>query len=215
MSNESGLLMLCGQTPEALTAGFDGRRASTTCDHVVPEDGTIVAVLGHMHTLGSLFRLTLDPGEADEQVLLDTPRGASRLADELRPRRSDPRRARPAPRARVLVDPRRRSHPRPSTSCSPRGPRTRCASPPTPSSPTSRAGGARRAPRRRRPPAPAAIASPRRDEKCRPARAMRSIRLNRRARACSASSLRPSTASMPHCRTITGTSTASWWTSKS
>ncbi|MEZ5182014.1 MAG: YceI family protein [Acidimicrobiales bacterium] len=73
-SNESGLLMLCGQTPEALTAGFDGRRASTTCDHVVPEDGTIVAVLGHMHTLGSSFRLTLDPGEADEQVLLDIPR---------------------------------------------------------------------------------------------------------------------------------------------
>ena len=34
----------------------------------------IVAVLGHMHTLGSTFRLTLDPDTADEQILLDIPR---------------------------------------------------------------------------------------------------------------------------------------------
>lgn len=72
-ANEAGLLILCGQTPEGLTKDFDGRRGATTCDHVVPEDGTIVAVLGHMHTLGETFRLTLDPGEEDEQILLDIP----------------------------------------------------------------------------------------------------------------------------------------------
>jgi mono/diheme cytochrome c family protein len=73
-SNESGLLLLCGQTPEGLTADFDGRIARSSCDHVVPEDGTLVAVLGHMHTIGNSFRLTLDPGTDEEQILLDIPR---------------------------------------------------------------------------------------------------------------------------------------------
>ena len=54
-ANESGLLTLCGQTPEKLTANFDGRVASSTCDLRVPEDGTIVGVLGHMHTLGKTY----------------------------------------------------------------------------------------------------------------------------------------------------------------
>lgn len=71
--NESGLLMLCGQTAEQVAASFDGNSSSTRCDHVVPEDGTIVAVLGHMHTLGETFRMTLDPGTDDEQILLDIP----------------------------------------------------------------------------------------------------------------------------------------------
>ena len=72
-ANEAGLLMLCDKTPEELTADFDGQVASSTCDLTVPEDGVITAVLGHMHTLGKTFRLTLDPGTADEQVLLDIP----------------------------------------------------------------------------------------------------------------------------------------------
>ncbi len=72
-ANEAGLLMLCGTTPEELTKDFDGNVASSSCDQTVPEDGTIVAVLGHMHTLGKTFRLTLDPDTADEQVLLDIP----------------------------------------------------------------------------------------------------------------------------------------------
>jgi mono/diheme cytochrome c family protein len=73
-SNESGLLLVCGRTPEELTADFDGQIARSSCDLVVPEAGTIVAVLGHMHTLGSSFRLTLDPGTAEETILLDIPR---------------------------------------------------------------------------------------------------------------------------------------------
>jgi hypothetical protein len=72
-ANESGLLMLCNQTPEALTKDFDGQVASSSCDQSVPEDGTLVAVLGHMHTLGKTFRLTLDADTKDEQVLLDIP----------------------------------------------------------------------------------------------------------------------------------------------
>lgn len=73
-ANEAGLLMLCGKTPEELTADFDGQVASSTCDHVIPEDGTIVAVLGHMHTIGKSIRLTLDADTPDEQILLDIPR---------------------------------------------------------------------------------------------------------------------------------------------
>jgi hypothetical protein len=72
-SNEAGLLMLCGKRPEDLVATFDGFGTSTTCNHRVPEDGTIVAVLGHMHTIGDTFRLTLDPDTPDETVLLDIP----------------------------------------------------------------------------------------------------------------------------------------------
>jgi mono/diheme cytochrome c family protein len=69
---ERGLLMLCGLTPEALTKDFDGV-AKTACDLVVPEDGTLINVHGHMHTLGRTFRMTLDAGTDDEQILLDIP----------------------------------------------------------------------------------------------------------------------------------------------
>ncbi|HWJ61818.1 MAG TPA: YceI family protein [Acidimicrobiales bacterium] len=72
-ANEAGLLMLCNKTPEELTKDFDGQVASSSCDQTVPEDGTIVGVLGHMHTLGKSFRLTLDADTDDEQILLDIP----------------------------------------------------------------------------------------------------------------------------------------------
>jgi hypothetical protein len=35
--------------------------------------GTLVAVMGHMHTLGKTFRLTLDPDTPKSKVLLDIP----------------------------------------------------------------------------------------------------------------------------------------------
>lgn len=72
-SNESGLLMLCGKTPDELTADFDGRVARSSCDLVVPEDGIITGVLGHMHTIGRSLRLTLDADSPEEQILLDIP----------------------------------------------------------------------------------------------------------------------------------------------
>lgn len=69
---ESGLLGLCGQSPEKLTAGFNGV-AHSSCDVKVPEDGTIIAVFGHMHTLGKTFRLTLAPDTPRSKILLDIP----------------------------------------------------------------------------------------------------------------------------------------------
>ncbi len=71
--NQAGLLALCGHTPESLTADFDGRIARSSCDLVVPEDGVITGVLGHMHTIGSSLRMTLDYGTPAEQILLDIP----------------------------------------------------------------------------------------------------------------------------------------------
>ena len=69
---EPGLLALCHQSVAALTAGFDGV-AHTSCDTRVPESGVIIGAMGHMHTLGKSFRLTLDPGAPDQKVLLDIP----------------------------------------------------------------------------------------------------------------------------------------------
>lgn len=72
-SNEAGLLMLCGQDPAKLTKGFDGNVARSSCRLTVPQDGTIIGVMGHMHTIGKSLRVTLDPGEANEKILLDIP----------------------------------------------------------------------------------------------------------------------------------------------
>jgi hypothetical protein len=73
-ANEMGLLTVCHRTPEELTKGFTGTVAHSSCDLVVPEDGTIIGVMGHMHTLGKDIRLTLDPGTSKEKILLDIPR---------------------------------------------------------------------------------------------------------------------------------------------
>jgi len=70
---ETGLLLLCGETAAQLAAQSNGITATSTCDSTVPESGTILSVFGHEHTLGRTFRFTLDPGQADEQVLLDIP----------------------------------------------------------------------------------------------------------------------------------------------
>ncbi len=72
-SNEAALLALCGQTPKKMTANFDGQVASSTCTGKVPESGTIFSVLGHMHTLGKTFRLTLNKGTPQQKILLDIP----------------------------------------------------------------------------------------------------------------------------------------------
>ncbi len=46
---------------------------STSCDKTLEHSGEIVDVLGHMHELGQSFRMTLNPGTDEEQVLLDIP----------------------------------------------------------------------------------------------------------------------------------------------
>jgi polyisoprenoid-binding protein YceI/mono/diheme cytochrome c family protein len=70
---ESGLLLLCDKTPDELAATFHNGVASSSCDYRVPEDGTIISVFGHEHTLGKTFRLTLDPGTSKPTILLDIP----------------------------------------------------------------------------------------------------------------------------------------------
>lgn len=71
---ESGLLGACATTPEQLTATFaTSGIAASSCESRVPADGQILQVLGHMHTIGRTFRMTLSPGTPEEQVLLDIP----------------------------------------------------------------------------------------------------------------------------------------------
>lgn len=70
---EFGLLAVCGKTQQELAATFHNGVASSSCDYKVPENGTIVAVFGHEHTLGKSFRLTLDPDEPSQKILLDIP----------------------------------------------------------------------------------------------------------------------------------------------
>lgn len=64
---------ICRTTPEELAAASDGVTATTTCDYRIREDGDIVDVLGHMHELGSSYRMTLNPDTPDPKVLLDIP----------------------------------------------------------------------------------------------------------------------------------------------
>ena len=64
---------ICRTKPEELAATSDGVTATTTCDYRIREDGDIVDVLGHMHELGSSYRMTLNPDRADRKVLLDIP----------------------------------------------------------------------------------------------------------------------------------------------
>jgi mono/diheme cytochrome c family protein len=70
---EPALLGLCGKTVADLTATFHNGIASSSCQYSIPESGTIVGVFGHEHTLGKSFRLTLDPGEPSQKILLDIP----------------------------------------------------------------------------------------------------------------------------------------------
>jgi polyisoprenoid-binding protein YceI/mono/diheme cytochrome c family protein len=64
---------ICRTKPEELAATSDGVTATTTCDYRIREDGDIVDVLGHMHELGSSYRMTLNPDAPDPKVLLDIP----------------------------------------------------------------------------------------------------------------------------------------------
>jgi hypothetical protein len=67
------LMRACGYTPEDFAGMTDGV-ASAACDQPAQQAGTVVGVLGHMHEIGASFRMTLNPGRPDEQVLLDIPR---------------------------------------------------------------------------------------------------------------------------------------------
>lgn len=63
----------CGTTPESMAELTDGV-ARAACDHRLASDAEVIAVFGHMHEIGASFRMTLNPGTPDEQILLDIPR---------------------------------------------------------------------------------------------------------------------------------------------
>jgi polyisoprenoid-binding protein YceI len=64
---------LCRTTPEQVAAQSDGHTAHTSCDYRIGRSGQIIDVLGHMHNLGQSYRMTLNPGQPDQKVLLDIP----------------------------------------------------------------------------------------------------------------------------------------------
>ena len=64
---------VCGTTPEELAAQSDGYTARTECDYKVRRNGQLVDFLGHMHEIGSHYRMTLNKGTPEELVLLDIP----------------------------------------------------------------------------------------------------------------------------------------------
>ena len=70
----NGLHFLCGTTPEQLGVLDADLVAHSSCDHRIGRSGQLLAVLGHMHEIGRSFRMTLNPGTPQEQILLDIPR---------------------------------------------------------------------------------------------------------------------------------------------
>ena len=70
---ENGLLALCGKTPEKLTADFTTASRQLVVQPHRCRDGTIVAVFGHMHTLGQDVPAHARSGHAEVEVLLDIP----------------------------------------------------------------------------------------------------------------------------------------------
>ncbi len=68
-------LRLCGASVEDFAGMTDGR-ASASCHlpaGLMGGTGEIISVLGHEHEIGDWFKMTLNPGRPDEQVLLDIP----------------------------------------------------------------------------------------------------------------------------------------------
>jgi polyisoprenoid-binding protein YceI len=70
---EDGLLGLCKAKVSDFAQFTDGV-ASSSCTYQVRQNADIVDVLGHMHQTGKAFRMTLNPGQADQKILLDIPR---------------------------------------------------------------------------------------------------------------------------------------------
>lgn len=62
----------CGAEPADFAEMTTGQ-AWSTCVQGVRNPGRLQSVFGHMHELGMSYRLTLNPGEPDERVLLDIP----------------------------------------------------------------------------------------------------------------------------------------------
>lgn len=51
----------------------DAANVTSSCEYPVPYDLAVISVLGHMHLRGKSIRIESNPGQADEQVILDIP----------------------------------------------------------------------------------------------------------------------------------------------
>lgn len=88
--------------------------ATSSCDMEAGADGRIVDVYGHMHTLGSRFRMTLAPGTRRETVLLDIPRWRFEWQLHYQPKRPVKVRADDVIRIECTFDRARRDDPEPN-----------------------------------------------------------------------------------------------------
>ena len=67
---------ICGWSVEDFATMTDGT-AYSSCDipaFAIGATGQILSILGHEHEIGSSLKVTLNPGAANEQVLLDIPK---------------------------------------------------------------------------------------------------------------------------------------------
>ncbi len=67
-----GILRSCGQSLADVAVLVDGV-ARGLCDSSIDGSAEVISVFGHMHEFGETFRMTLNPGRPDEQILLDIP----------------------------------------------------------------------------------------------------------------------------------------------
>ena len=65
------LLSRCGA--QNVTSDPVTGNGTSKCDWRIGRNGDLVDFMGHMHTRGKSFRMTLNPGTTDEKVLLDIP----------------------------------------------------------------------------------------------------------------------------------------------
>lgn len=63
----------CGVKPSDF-AHMNQGLASSSCDLPAENFGQLYSILGHMHELGSSYRMTLNPDTPEERILLDIPR---------------------------------------------------------------------------------------------------------------------------------------------
>jgi len=63
-----GIAAICGKNPLEARASL-----ISTCDKLIKNSYTIIAAAPHMHLLGRKLKMTLNPGSAQEQVILDVP----------------------------------------------------------------------------------------------------------------------------------------------
>lgn len=71
-ATSTALLAACGQTLETYATNT-AANAYSYCDYPITRDLWVLSVGPHMHELGTAATITVNPGQPDEQVLIDIP----------------------------------------------------------------------------------------------------------------------------------------------